>query len=63
MFAGNFPGRTQTMPLGILTTMQSNLHAGIVLSVVMLTVCLGVFALVKRLLLPVAQGGPFQEPI
>ncbi|NOY81642.1 MAG: molybdate ABC transporter permease subunit [Kiritimatiellaeota bacterium] len=49
MFAGNFPGRTQTMPLAILTMMQQNLQAGIVLSVIMLTVCLGVFFIVRLL--------------
>lgn len=52
MFAGNFPGRTQTMPLAILTTMNENLHAGVVLSVVMLTVCLVVFVSARRLLQP-----------
>ena len=55
MFAGNFPGRTQTMPLAILTTMNENLHAGIVLAVVMLTVCLAVFLLARRLLQPVME--------
>jgi molybdate transport system permease protein len=50
MFAGNFPGRTQTMPLAILTTMQRDLHAGLVLSVVMLTTCLAVFFVARRLL-------------
>ncbi len=49
MFAGNFPGRTQTMPLAILTMMQQNLQSGIFLSVLMLTVCLGVFFIVRLL--------------
>jgi len=52
MFAGSFPGRTQTMPLAILATMNENLHAGIVLAVVMLTVCLLVFVVARRLLQP-----------
>ncbi len=52
MFAGNFPGRTQTMPLAILTTMNENLHAGVVLAVVMLTACLIVFVVARRLLQP-----------
>ena len=56
MFAGNTPGRTQTMPLAILTVMQRNLHAGIFLAVVMLTVCLGVFVLVRHLLVPHLTG-------
>ncbi len=59
MFAGSFPGRTQTMPLAILATMNENLHAGIVLAVVMLTVCLLVFVVARRLLQPTldAVGG------
>lgn len=57
MFAGNFPGRTQTMPLAILTTMQQDLHAGIVLAVVMVSVCLGVFVLARRLLGGIATVG------
>jgi molybdate transport system permease protein len=52
MFAGNVPGRTQTMPLAILTTMNQNLHAGVVLAVVMLTACLTVFAMARRFLQP-----------
>jgi len=52
MFAGNLPGRTQTMPLAILTTMNQNLHAGVVLSVAMLTVCLLVFVVARHLLQP-----------
>lgn len=52
MFAGNLPGRTQTMPLAILTTMNQNLHAGVVLSAAMLTVCLLVFVVARYLLQP-----------
>jgi molybdate transport system permease protein len=55
MFAGNSAGRTQTMPLAILTTMNENLHAGIVLAVVMLTVCLVVFVVARRLLQPTLE--------
>jgi|APSaa5957512622_1039677.scaffolds.fasta_scaffold35081_2 molybdate transport system permease protein len=50
MFAGNFPGRTQTMPLAVLTTMQQDLHAGFVLSAMMLAMCLSVFVIVRLLL-------------
>lgn len=50
MFAGNFPGRTQTMPLAVMSTMQQNLHAGIVLAVIMLVVCLTSLAVIRRLL-------------
>jgi molybdate transport system permease protein len=59
MFAGSFPGRTQTMPLAILATMNENLHAGIVLAVVMLTVCLVVFFVARRLLQPTLD--PFMK--
>lgn len=38
-FAGNFPGRTQTMPLAIYLTMQNDPDAAVALSVVLLTVC------------------------
>ena len=36
MFAGNLTGRTQTMPLAIMTTMESSLGAALALSAVML---------------------------
>jgi molybdate transport system permease protein len=36
LFAGNFPGRTQTLPLAIFTTMQYDLGAAIALALVML---------------------------
>jgi molybdate transport system permease protein len=32
LFAGNFEGRTQTMPLAIYTALESDLNAAIVLS-------------------------------
>lgn len=36
MFAGNFPGRSQTMPLAIYSALQSDLDAALVLSAIML---------------------------
>lgn len=42
MFAGNLPGRTQTMPLAILSALESDLGAALALAVVMLAVSLGV---------------------
>jgi molybdate transport system permease protein len=36
MFAGNFRGRTQTMPLAIMTAMESDLFAALALSVILL---------------------------
>ncbi|GAA3751757.1 ABC transporter permease [Salinactinospora qingdaonensis] len=40
MFAGNFPGRTQTMPLAVYLAMQDSPDAAIVLSLVLLVVSL-----------------------
>ena len=36
MFAGNFLGKTQTMPLAILTAMESDLGAAVIISVFLL---------------------------
>lgn len=47
MFAGNFQGRTQTMPLAIYTTMQGDLNASITLSVILVLISFVVIALVK----------------
>jgi molybdate transport system permease protein len=41
-FAGNFPGRTQTMPLAVYLALESNPEAAIVLSLVLLAVSLAV---------------------
>src|SRR2546425_8550789 len=41
-FAGNFPGRTQTMPLVVYLALESNPDAAIVLSLVLLAVSLAV---------------------
>ena len=43
-FAGNFPGRTQTMPLAVYRAMQDDPQSAIVLSVVLLVVSLIVLA-------------------
>ncbi|AZS88518.1 molybdate ABC transporter permease subunit [Streptomyces griseoviridis] len=43
-FAGNFPGRTQTMPLSVYLAMQSNPEAAIALSLVLLAVSIAVLA-------------------
>jgi molybdate transport system permease protein len=37
-FAGNFPGRTQTMPLAVYLALETDLDAAIVLSLILLTV-------------------------
>jgi len=49
MFAGNFQGRTQTMPLAIFTTMQSDLDASIALSIILVIVSFVVIISVKIL--------------
>ena len=41
-FAGNFPGRTQTMPLSVYLALESNPGQALVLSLVMIGICFGV---------------------
>jgi molybdate transport system permease protein len=41
-FAGNFPGRTQTMPLAVYLALETNPDAAVVLSLVLLAVSLAV---------------------
>lgn len=41
-FAGNFPGRTQTMPLAVYLALETNPDAAIILSLVLLAVSLAV---------------------
>ena len=43
-FAGNFPGRTQTMPLGVYLALETDPQAAIVLSLVLLAVSIVVLA-------------------
>jgi molybdate transport system permease protein len=43
-FAGNFPGRTQTMPLAVYLALETDLQAAIVLSLILLTVCVVILA-------------------
>lgn len=46
-FAGNFPGRTQTMPLAVYLAMQTDPDAAIALSLVLLAVSVLVLALLR----------------
>jgi len=46
-FAGNFPGRTQTMPLAVYLALENDPDAAIVLSVVLLVVSIAVLALLR----------------
>lgn len=49
MFAGNFIGRTQTMPLAIMSAMESDLTAALALSVLLIAVSGVVLVLSQRL--------------
>jgi molybdate transport system permease protein len=46
-FAGNFPGRTQTMPLAVYLALQNDPDAAIALSLVLLTVSIAVLAALR----------------
>ncbi|MWA05038.1 molybdate ABC transporter permease subunit [Actinomadura sp. LD22] len=46
-FAGNFPGRTQTMPLAVYLALQDDPQAAIVLSLVLLAVSVAVLAALR----------------
>lgn len=47
MFAGNFPGRTQTMPLAIYSGMESNLDSALALSLILVVVSFGILFVVR----------------
>jgi len=47
IFAGNLPGRTQTMPLAIFSALQLDLNAALVLSTILLVVSFGVLFLLR----------------
>ena len=46
-FAGNFPGRTQTMPLAVYLALQSDLEAAIVLSLILLVLSVTILAALR----------------
>lgn len=50
IFAGNFPGRTQTIPLAIYLGFELELSTALTLSIILLIVSFGVLALVKGLM-------------
>jgi molybdate transport system permease protein len=43
-FAGNYPGRTQTMPLAVYLALETDLQTAIVLSLILLTVSVAILA-------------------
>jgi len=47
MFAGNFQGKTQTMPLAIYTTMQGDLDAAISLAIILVVISYAVIGAIK----------------
>ena len=47
MFAGNFPGRTQTMPLAIYTGLESNLDSALALSLILVVVSFAILFAVR----------------
>lgn len=49
MFAGNFIGRTQTMPLAVMGAMESDLYAALALSVVLIALSFAVLLLYRLL--------------
>ena len=58
MFAGNLTGRTQTMPLAIMTTMESSLGAALALAVLMLAMSALALALLSVLVRRRAESSP-----
>jgi molybdate transport system permease protein len=46
-FAGNYPGRTQTMPLAVYLALENDLNAAIVLSLILLAVSVAILALLR----------------
>jgi molybdate transport system permease protein len=57
-FAGNFPGKTQTLPLAIYLAFENNDPAGIVLSLVLVAVSVVVLALVGSRVLAARSRAP-----
>jgi molybdate transport system permease protein len=54
MFAGNFAGRTQTIPIAIFTAMQSDLGVALVLADILLVISLLLMGIVR--LMPLGKG-------
>lgn len=50
IFAGNYPGRTQTMPLAIYLGFELDLQVAVTLSVILLLISFGVIFILKRVL-------------
>jgi molybdate transport system permease protein len=50
IFAGNFPGRTQTMPLAIYLGFELQLNVALTLAVILLVISFGVLVIIKGML-------------
>jgi molybdate transport system permease protein len=46
-FAGNFPGRTRTMPLAVYLALETDLEAALVLSLILLVVSVGILVALR----------------
>jgi molybdate transport system permease protein len=57
MFAGNFQGRTQTMPMAVYTAMQGDLNVSLCLAIILVAISFVVIALVKILTRRVHKNG------
>jgi molybdate transport system permease protein len=58
MFAGNFPGRTQTMPLAVYSALETDLTAAITLSVLLLLLSAGILLAVRAAPWRVGRDAP-----
>ena len=56
MFAGQFIGRTQTMPLAIYAALESDLDAALALSILLLAISFGLLVFFRRWLTQAAYG-------
>ena len=63
IFAGNFQGVTQTMPLAIYTALNSDLNAAVNLAVILVLICFAVIISVKVLTLREKHAGKDEKTI
>jgi len=61
IFAGNFPGRTQTMPLAIYLGFEIDLNVALTLSVILIGLSFAILILVKRFLHNHTEASPASE--
>ena len=61
-FAGNFPGTTQTMPLAVFLSLETNPEKAIVLALVLIAISFSVLVALRDRWFFVRSGGPSTEP-